>query len=516
MREKMSKRMGSEPLGKFYSGKKAKKRREWRGLKDTWYDYTRWLYIWKTLILFMLNPNNLRGFFRYRWMLNYLAVPDFFDRHTEGMRGTQLRIAHTGLELIVVDVCDMLKKIFRADPRIGNDRKLNSKIVLFDENMMSTLMAGFPNLIWMSAEVPSVYASSMMNQEGVTHYIDKTTEYGVPGDVCPMPAAELGVALAEDFPLIGKCAVQCNTTCDGSLMGNGIEATRFKIPTFQLAVPIRHTQESVQEYGADELRDCIAFIEEQTGEKFDWENFFCCMERFNRETEQMLEWFELSRTDYPQVIGVSLALYRYGVYQAAGGRNQAFLDRDRKITELAMKAYQKKELTITQPRHRCITWGVQAAYYTAFPIWLQNCWGIVPITDMLSMVSTQMVNTEDKDQAMLDLAYLYENMIMRNRSNGGYEMGVEALWRYCEMFRADMVIMYAHMGCKAMNGYHGLFEEEARKRGIHFIWVNHNLMKPSDATRKDMRTEVNRYMRTVLREEPLDPSLEDFEDGKAF
>ena len=66
-----------------------------------------------------------------------------------------------------------------------------------------------------------MYTSSMMSQNGVSYYVDVTHEYGVPTDVCPMPAAELGVALADDFPLIGCCAVQCNTTCDGSLMGNG-------------------------------------------------------------------------------------------------------------------------------------------------------------------------------------------------------------------------------------------------------------------------------------------------------
>ena len=87
-----------------------------------------------------------------------------------------------------------------------------------------------------------MYTSSMMSQDGVSYYVDVTHQYGVPSDVCPMPAAELGVALADDFPLIGCCAVQCNTTCDGSLMGNGIEARSFKIPTFQLAVPIRHRQ----------------------------------------------------------------------------------------------------------------------------------------------------------------------------------------------------------------------------------------------------------------------------------
>ena len=279
-------------------------------------------------------------------------------------------------------------------------------------------------------------------------------------------------------------------------------------------VPImgRHRQESVQEYAAEEVLNAIHFIEEQTGEKFDWDAFFKSMERFNAETDEFLEWMEISKTDYPQVMGVTLALYRYGVYQAAGGRNQAFLDMDKKLTRMAMEGYDKKQLAAKEYRHRAMTWGVQAAYYTALPIWLLNCWGVVTIADMLSMVSTEKVNTKDKHQAMLDLAYLYENMIMRNRSNGGYETGVEALWRFCEMFRIDIVIMYVHMGCKSMSGYHGLFEEEARKHGVHLIWVTHNLMCPEDGSRRDMRTEINRYMRTVFREEPLDPTLEDFDD----
>jgi len=512
----MSKHLGSEKLGSFYTGKKARKRREWRGLKDTWYSYTQWLGLWKTLITFMIKPNNLRGFFRYRWMLNYLAVPDFFDRHTEGMRGTQIRIAYAGIGLIVKDMCSMLTDIFRADPEIGNDKEFNEKIVLFDENMMSEIMSGFPDLHWLSVEVPSVYTSSMMNQNGVSYYIDVTQQYGIPSDVCPMPAAELGVALADDFPLVGKCAVQCNTTCDGSMMGNGIEARKFKIPTFQLAVPIRHTQESVQEYAAEEVANAISFIEEHTGTKFNWDYFFDCMKRFNKETEHVMDWFDINRTDYPQVISDNLALYRYGVYQAAGGRNDTFLKTDELISRLANKAYENKEPLVKEARHRAITWGVQAAYYTAFPIWLQNCWGILPLLDMLTTVSTKTINTEDKDKTLMDLAGLYENMIMRNRSNGGYEVGVEALWRYCESFDADMVILYEHMGCKSMAGYHGLFESETKKRGIHLIWVTHDLMVPEEASRKDMRTQVNRYMRTIMREEPLDESLEDFDDSLSW
>ena len=512
----MGKAMGSEPLGKLYGGKKAKKRREWRGLKDTWYDYIHWLGIWGTLIGFMLHPSNLKAFFRYRWMVNYLAVPDFFDRHTEGMRGTQLRVARVALELVVRDMCKSMSIMFRADPELGNDKKLNEKLVVFDENMMSQIMNGFPNLKWVSVEVPSVYTCSMMAQDGVLYYLDAAQEYGIPSDVCPMPAAELGVALEGDYPKIGKCAVQCNTTCDGSLMGNGIMASRMDIPTFQLAVPIRHDEDSVQQYAAEEILNAIAFIEKHTGETFDWNAFFETMKRFNKETEQLLEWYDISRTPYPQVTGNSLSLYRYAVYMAAGGRVQDFLTTDYKLTKLAMKGYAKKELMAKEVRHRAITWGVQSAYYTAFGIWLQNCWGIVPLVDMLTLCSTRMVDTKDKDKAVYDLAYLYEKMIMRSRSNGGYEVGVADLWRFCESFNVDMVIMYAHMGCKSMSGYHGLFEEEARTHGIHLVWATHGLMDARTASRKDMRTEVNRYMRTVLREEPIDPSLEEIDDELAW
>jgi len=512
----MGKEIGGDSLGKLYGGKKAKKRREWRGIKDTLYDYWHWLGIWKVLIVFMLHWYNLKAFFKYPWMVNYLAVPDFFDRHTEGMRGTQLRLSREALELVVVDMCKSMGVMFKASPDLGNDKKLNEKLVVFDENMMSQIMNGFPNLKWVSIEVPAVYTCAMMSQDSMLPYIDVTQEYGIPGDVCPMPAAELGVALEGEYPRLGKCVVHCNTTCDGSLMGNGIMASLSDLPTYQLAVPIRHEEESVQQYAAEEILNAIHFIEEQTGEKFDWNAFFETMKRFNKETEHLLEWYEISRSPYPQMIGNSISLYRYAAYMAAGGREKAFLEKDIKLSKLAAAGYQKQELCAKEHRHRAISWGVQSAYYTAFCIWAQNCWGIIPLVDMLTLCSTRMVNTEDPDKAVYDLAYLYEKMIMRSRSNGGYEVGVEALWRYCEMFNADMVIMYAHIGCKSMSGYHGLFEEEARKRGIHLIWVTHGLMDNRGASRKDMRTEVNRYMRTVLREEPLDPTLEEFDDDLAW
>lgn len=512
----MGKQINSESLGKFYKGGKTRRRREWRGLVDTWYDYTRWLSNWKQMIKLLLNKQCFKGFFRYRYMQNYLAVPDFIDRHTEGLRGPQLRVAHKEFDFIVAHMCQTMKLIFEADQRIGGDSEKSKKLVILDENMMSQVMNGFPNLQAVCMQIPPIYTASTMQQEGVLYYIDRAQEFGIPGDVCPMPAAELGVALEDDYPICGICALQCNTTCDGSLMGNGIEERRYNLPTFQIAVPIRYTDATTKDYAAQEIKNAIKFIEEQTGETFDWEHYFKVMKNFNKETEYFCDWLDISRTKYPQVIGNNVALYRDAYYQVAGGRDEAFMHNEKDICDIMMKAYEEKTPVVSQVRHRAILWGVQAQYYSAFPLWLQNCWGIVPLIDMLSLTSTEQYSTTDKEQAYYDLADLYAKENMRNRSEGGYQVGVEDLWHFCSEFDADVVIMYEHIGCKAMTGYHGLFEQEAQKRGLHLIWVTHGLMDPRKASRQDMRSEVNRYMRTILKEEPIDPSLEEFEDSNAW
>ena len=347
---------------------------------------------------------------------------------------------------------------------------------------------------------------------------------GLAADVCPMPEAEAGVSMDDDAPILGKCAVQCNTTCDGSLLSNGLISRRLinldHIPVFQLAAPLRHREDDVQDYAAQEIRNAIAFIEENTGEKWDWKHYFECARRVNYATECRKEWLEMNRTDYPQVFGGNLALYTETNYMAICGKDPNFEKADRKITELARKAYAKKKKALPEYRHRAIVWGVQSHYYFDFLVWLQNCWGIVPLTDMLSMVSTRELVTEDtpenRETAYYDMAWLTENMIMRNRTHGGYKVLLDELWEFVEEYNADMVILWEHQSCKALDGMHGQFEEKARAKGIPLVWVTHDLFDPRIVSRQGVRDQFNTFMRTVMNEEPLDPSLETLSDEESW
>ncbi len=521
----MANEIGADQLGKFYvAGSKVRNRREWRGVKDTLYDYSRWCGIMLTLGKFIVKPRNIKAMFRYRWMANYLAVPMMVDRHTQGLREEYLRICHTEQDLIIDDVAQLLDGLFKGDRRTGNNEEYSKKVVLVDENEMTAVMMGFPNLKGLSRETVSTYISVLLNQHAACHYIDVAQQFGLAADVCPMPEAEAGVSIDDDAPILGACAVQCNTTCDGSLLGNGVISRRLEfedgIPCFQLAAPLRHREDDVQEYAAQEIRNAIAFIEEHTGEKWDWAHYFECAKRVNLATRSRLGWLEMNRTEYPQVFGSNLALYTETNYMAICGKVPAFADADRKITELAERAYKAKKRAAKEYRHRAIVWGVQSHFYMDFLVWLLNCWGIVPLTDMLSMVSTREVAEEDtpenRERAFYDMAWLTENMIMRNRTHGGYKVLLDELWEFCQQFNADMVILWEHISCKALDGLHGQFEEQARAHGIHLVWVDHDLFDPRVISRQGVREQVNSYMRTVLREEPIDPSLEVLPDEESW
>ena len=521
----MNKIRGDIHYGDLYKdGAVVRKRREWRGLVDTLYDYSRWLGIMLILAKFIVVPRNIKAMLRYRWMANYLAVPMMVDRHTQGLRGEYLRICHTEQDLIIDDVAKLLNNLFRGDRRIGNDTEFSKKVVLVDENEMTAVMMGFPTLKGLSRETPSTYVSVLLNQHAAVHYIDIAQQFGLAGDVCPMPEAEAGVSIEGDAPVLGACAVQCNTTCDGSLLSNGVISRRLEnvdgIPVFQLAAPLRHREDDVQKYAAQEIRNAIAFIEQHTGAKWDWDYYFECAKRVNYATKCRLEWLEMNKTPYPQVFGSNLALYTETNYMAICGKIPAFEKADRKISKLAEQAYKKKKMAAREYRHRAIIWGVQSHFYMDFLVWLLNCWGIVPLTDMLSMVSTRQLVTdntpENREQAYYDMAWLTENMIMRNRTHGGYKVLLDELWEYTQEFNADMVILWEHMSCKALDGMHGMFEERARELGIHLVWVSHDLFDPRIISRQGVRDQINNYMRTVMQEEPVDPSLEILHDEESW
>ena len=114
------------------------------------------------------------------------------------------------------------------------------------------------------------------------------------------------------------------------------------------------------------------------------------------------------------------------------------------------------------------------------------------------------------------IADMYQTSTMRAHTKGGSEVMLEDLWEKYEEFNADMIIMFDQISCKGVGAINGLFEEGAMHRGIPMCRVRQDLMDPTSITRREMRNDVNVFMLTVMKEEPLDASLVDFDDDKSW
>ncbi len=506
-------------LGNIYKAdRRCTVRREWRGFRDTFYDYIRWLKMLGMLgaVLAPVLPQMIKGLKRYRWLVSYITTPAFVDRHTIGLRGYELRYTHLQFFVVLRNSAKTLRCVLERDENLNPKSKkaaaLRAKTVVFDEMMPIQIMNGFPTLKGISIQMLPIFEAGEIDQQANMYYIDAVEHYGLAADVCPLPAADSGCYIVDDYPKIGTAYISSSMPCDGSLASTMFSHRYFKMPSYQITPPQRFLETEVQEYAVKNLWGAVEFIEQQFNVRFDWDAFFEGVKRYNAECEYMLDKWDVNCTPYPQVCGAGLALHREYEMQIASSLDPAFVKYDAKVSKLMKKGYEKAKAADDRAKYRAIVWSCPAHYYSNFTYWAQNCWGIKTLVDMECMLSYHYYDEHDKQKVLLDMAKGYERMAMRSHSNGGYVNALDECWKMCEKFNANIVFMYNHVSCKNFAGLQGLFEDQARERGIHLIWIEHDLMDPRTVSRKAMRDRVNRYMTTVFRAEPIDPTLVDYDD----
>ena len=73
------------------------------------------------------------------------------------------------------------------------------------------------------------------------------------------------------------------------------------------------------------------------------------------------------------------------------------------------------------------------------------------------------------------------------------------------------------IGCEVVAGCQGRLEREFRKHPeFHIMWMPVALRDCRTVPTAEARKGVNDYMTTVLHEEPVDPSLVDFDDSEGW
>ena len=118
-------------------------------------------------------------------------------------------------------------------------------------------------------------------------------------------------------------------------MASSYTSRRFKdLPTYHLTFPVRYEDEETLQTGVLEIQNCIRFVEEQTGAKWNWDAYFTAMKRFNEETRFELQKWEVNQTNNPQLIGPTYELFRKWNYEMDGGLDPRVLESFKKVNRL--------------------------------------------------------------------------------------------------------------------------------------------------------------------------------------
>ena len=93
-------------------------------------------------------------------------------------------------------------------------------------------------------------------------------------------------------------------------MNSSVVERRLKVPSIQGCTPMRWKDEDTREYAVAHVKEVIKFIEDCTGEVFDWDAFFKTVRQYNEETRIQHELWELAKSPYYPVPSVPNLLYR--------------------------------------------------------------------------------------------------------------------------------------------------------------------------------------------------------------
>lgn len=512
-------------LGDLYVGNTGLyKHREWRGVPDTMYYFNKiWLYNYGAMIADILKSDDpiafFKGVYRYRWLgQTYLSVLHWFDRGLEGTRGLGMKASALHYRAMVNETIRQFQRMFAADKNLhgGKENKYWKTTIAHDETVSGSVFYPFMDEL---EEVPlqmiPYFVSCHVNNKTVLNYIDAMQSIGLPADPCPMCQAESGIFVLDDYPDYSPVMITSNEACDGSVATSIITDWFLNDrPLYAMPQPMHFDDPLVQKHCAKEIEGAWKFIEENYGVKFDWNQYVKYAESYNKLTEfEREKWDVAANTDYYPINGVAQALYR--IYYSQVGDRPIWHYTDKQVKKLLQKAVIFKVNSFPKTRHRAIAWSCAPLYYSNWCTWAYNCWGINTIINMDSLMFDKILSTDNYEDALMDLAEYNELAPMRSMAVGGHEH-IFKLWDYMERFNCDFVIMYDQLQCKGMQGIHGMFEDEFRKRNIHAIWIPHALPDKRTVSRSEIRQYINDYMTTVMREEPLDPTLVDFDDSESW
>lgn len=480
-------------------------------LHDQWIDFKYWLLTWQAnmSMLSKYEGKSLtkqqkaamqEAMGKYPWMADMMKLSAMFSRICCNRKGASLEA------LRLTALCST-----RAAIRALQNIILDPEHTVFIHSMV-------PNEIFQAMGIKTCRIEQaanslcMSDQHAEEKYLDEMYNRGLLENTCTYSTQAPGMILSGEYPTKCQAVIAAAMPCEAHFQGYGLIEKEIDAPFYWLDLPYDFDNpERLKDYVQD-LKGMIAFLEEHTGHKMDWDKlrYFC--ENHNRVIKAELERFEYNRTDCPPLTDDGIWLSHLQCFHLESSTDEDVQLMER-TAELAAKAYEKRQPMCDNLRFRTVIWSTPLFFYPGLWNWMEQCWGVAALCDMESFGQFRLIDTSTPDTMLYGLADSWCHGTMSRHLRGPVQNWIDGLNELNEQFRPDFVLNLNHNNCRSHLSMTGYITEWARQKKVPVCNVNENFYDTRVCTRQGVRDQINNFMFNVMHATPLDESLLNIDDN---
>lgn len=313
--------------------------------------------------------------------------------------------------------------------------------------------------------------------------------------VCSLCKAELGAALAGELGFEPDVFIY-NPVCASAELSWPLIGERLGCPSFRFQTPGRGDERSL-EYLSRQIEDLTGFLEEQTGEKLNWDKVRPYLENTNRSFELRGKCAGLRRLRPCPLPGRFMALD--GVLGPLAclpetvGFHEAQFELGQLMARLGKGPCRRERYRVAMSQNMIWSGG-------ALMDWMEEEYGAVTVADHFGFgLSAPFEDTSDRRACLMAMARRMRGSTPVHGVTGPAGERTERAEALFREYGPDVSIYLGHVGCKlSWAGARIVSGEIQDKFGLPTLHLELDCMDGRYKSRDEVRRQISEYFETVV------------------
>ncbi len=307
---------------------------------------------------------------RYPWLLILLKAPMLMGRLAKGRAGIYREANEILISFIVKRMVAVLARTLKRD----------KKLILHQEMVPPEISTAMGLSVW-PAELLSILLP-LLDSHAAEAYIDRSENEGIPPDICSHVKMTLGIVLNGEMPP-ASVIVSSNLPCDGNMTGYEITRRWNNASIFRLDIPFNFYNDRAADYFAGELKRMIAWLEEKTPGRMDWERLRRICEERNRMAEIEIELWDMISARPAPMAAEPVYLGHLWAFNADPG-SPAATRFFRRIAGMTRRNLEKGARVVPNERFRAVLWNPPLLHFSELFRWAEEAYGVTLLIDSMT------------------------------------------------------------------------------------------------------------------------------------